>query len=350
MNRDGFAEIKATQQQGPKGSSKAMDITIQEIMYQSADYARLHLSARPFWLFSVGLLIFGSGFSAAIYDRDGVAVSPQLNMWNDTEAFIRLIRALTTNLTSVELGQDPTVAEIRDHEVKRKLGLQKVVGPVFLIDSIGSDPVSYTNPSASSRVPRRWCTIGLPVWISFSLFGRGTAVWPVKAYNQSTSQLEGEEMVMKTAWRQSNRHSESSIYLRVALEEDAHPAIARFRTGGDVRDSRRPLILPSSVSNEKSVITTQYLRNNLVSAPDDSSQVLHRLVLETIGRSIWTYSSDLELMRGIRAALAGKCLFLVLSCVRIVADSFFQVTSGYVAGASCTVTSARAISCSRKNP
>lgn len=44
--------------------------------------------------------------------------------------------------------------------------------PVFLVDAIGSDMISYTDPDASSRVPRRWCTVGPPMWTSFSLFGR----------------------------------------------------------------------------------------------------------------------------------------------------------------------------------
>lgn len=76
---------------------------------------------------------------------------------------------------------------------------------------------------------------------------------------------------METAWRQSGRHAESLICLRVTLEEAAHPAIARFRTAGDVRGFKCPLVLPFSVSNDQPVIIAHYyLCDNLISVPDDS--------------------------------------------------------------------------------
>lgn len=133
LDRNNFAEINARIQQESKGSSKAMDTTVREIMYRFAHNARSHLSARPFCLFLVGLLTLQSGFSVAIYNYDEVAVSPRLNMLKDTEALIRFIRALTSNLTSVELGQYPTVTEIRDHEIKRELGLQQKSAPSSLL-------------------------------------------------------------------------------------------------------------------------------------------------------------------------------------------------------------------------
>lgn len=61
MNGCAFAVIEPTKRQGPKWTP-----TI-----QSSDHARLHLSARPFCLFSIGLFIYGSGFSVAMFDHKG---------------------------------------------------------------------------------------------------------------------------------------------------------------------------------------------------------------------------------------------------------------------------------------
>ena len=55
--------------QGPKPATPG---AIPPIVTQSADYAHPFMSARPFMLFSVGILIFGTGFWIGIYDRDGV--------------------------------------------------------------------------------------------------------------------------------------------------------------------------------------------------------------------------------------------------------------------------------------
>jgi hypothetical protein len=43
-------------------------------------------------------------------------------MWKDIEIFIRIIRSLTCHLSSLELGQDPTVTTLpdRQHTVWRK--------------------------------------------------------------------------------------------------------------------------------------------------------------------------------------------------------------------------------------
>jgi hypothetical protein len=77
---------------------------------QSADYARLFMSARPLMLFCVGILIFGTEFCVGIFDRDGVTFSPAYDMFQDTETFIRVVRSLACNLSIQELGFDPLFA------------------------------------------------------------------------------------------------------------------------------------------------------------------------------------------------------------------------------------------------
>lgn len=111
----GFYKVKPTPQQGPKATGPKV---VKPLVCQAADYARLHLSTQPFQLFSVGLLVFGSQFCAAIFDCAGVLFSPIHDMWKDTETFIRVIRSLTCLLSSVELGQDPTVTTLPDQQHK----------------------------------------------------------------------------------------------------------------------------------------------------------------------------------------------------------------------------------------
>jgi hypothetical protein len=161
-DRDAFGEVKPSNKQGPKPATSG---SIPPIVTQSADYARLFMSARPFMLFCVGILIFGTGFCVGIYDRDGITFSPIFDMFEDTETLIRVVRTLGCNLSVEELGFDPTVRVLTDLETQRLTG--KTEYPSAVVPSCGNDL-------------RQWCTIGPPIWTSLSLLGRGTNVWRVR--------------------------------------------------------------------------------------------------------------------------------------------------------------------------
>ncbi|KAF8804950.1 hypothetical protein BYT27DRAFT_7169707 [Phlegmacium glaucopus] len=279
-HRDAFGEVKPTKNQGPYSG---MSDTIPAIVTQSADYARLFMSARPFMLFCVGILIFGTEFCVAIFDRGGVTLSPAYDMFEDMETFIRVVRSIACNLSIVELGFDPTVCVLTDKATQRLTGNSKY--PSAVISSCGSDP-------------REWCTIGPPIWTSLSLLGRGTNVWRVHAYALSVNQdpiLHGDEMIMKTAWRSSARTSESDIY---SVVENHPKGLAKFICGGDVRYARNP-------------ITVKNMRSQAVHDldVDPPNAVLHRLILGTVGRPLWEYTSESDLLSGFRdAILAHKSL------------------------------------------
>ncbi|KAF8581843.1 hypothetical protein K439DRAFT_1513110 [Ramaria rubella] len=110
-HRSAFAEIKPNASLGPVPASAGV---VKDIVAQSADYARLHMSAKPFQLFTYGLLIFGSKFCVAIYDRDGVLFSPTHDMWHDTSIFVRIIRRFTCDLSDVQLGRSDRPQAPRD--------------------------------------------------------------------------------------------------------------------------------------------------------------------------------------------------------------------------------------------
>ncbi|KAF8174887.1 hypothetical protein BJ912DRAFT_989456 [Pholiota molesta] len=292
-DRDAFGEVKPSTKQGPK---PAIVGTIPSIVTQSADYARLFMSARPFMLFCVGILIFGTEFCVGIFDRDGVTFSPIHDMFEDTKIFVRVVRRLACDMTMADIGWDPTVTALSDEETKRLTG--KDAYPSAIVSSIGRDR-------------RLWCTIGPPIWSSLSLLGRGTYVWLVREYlpgdDKSLPCLKGDEMIMKTAWRNSGRTPESTIYSSI------NPPIlglAKFECGGDVMF---PIYLEDT-GRHPSPITVQNLRSgpqarNVLSDYDSEypklpeTPILHRLILKTVGRPMWTYTTDLDLLTGFRDAL-----------------------------------------------
>ena len=272
-DRDGFCEIKATKAQGPKPTNEQ---TVRDIVTQAADYARLHMSSRPFMLFSVCLLIFGSDFCLTIFDRSGIMFSPIKNMWTDTNDFIRAVLSMTCLLSDVELGQDPTVQKLPP-DISMKINQDSY--PSFIVSPVDRDT-------------REWCTVGPPMWSSISLLGRGTVVWRVLEYIDGATPDPNSEKVLKTAWRNRARTGEAVIYRAVQGEKPS--GLADFFAGGDVR----------SASGEP--ITVQYLRGSDDDCVDEwETPVLHRVLLNSVGRPLWEYDSELELLKALRAACLG---------------------------------------------
>lgn len=268
-----FGEVKASLTENPNGRPARFQDSPNDILAQAADYARVHLSTRPFLLFSIGLLIFGSGFCVAVFDRDGIVLSNTFDMWNDTTIFVKVIRSMCCHLSLTDLGRDPT-AQPLPRSVSRRAEDEGM--EMFLVGPVGDDP-------------RTWCTIGPPLWSSLSLLGRGTVVWRVVPFENGTLIFESE-MVMKTAWRRPGRTSEAEIYGILG----PHKGLARFVTGSDVR-------APSG-----DVITVRWLRESSEMIGADMTPVLHRLITMDVGRPMWDYASDLELLQAMKAILNGK--------------------------------------------
>lgn len=280
-HRDAFGEVKPSKKQGPKAVYGA---AIPSIVTQSADYARLFMSSRPFMLFCVGILIFGTNFCVGIFDRDGIVFSPIHDMFEDTETFIRVVRTMACNLTIDELGFDPTVHVLSDTETKNLSDSRTNDYPSAVVSPVGNDC-------------RKWCTIGPPIWSSMSFLGRGTNVWLVREYVKENGgvRLDGNDMIIKTAWRSSARIPESDIYRSIPVPPKG---LAEFECGGDVIFAGFP-------------ITVQNLRSNapcrsLPTNDQPSTPVLHRLLLRTVGRPMWKAVSERELLTGFRDALQGE--------------------------------------------
>ncbi|EIM90644.1 uncharacterized protein STEHIDRAFT_152356 [Stereum hirsutum FP-91666 SS1] len=111
-------------------------------------------------------------------------------------------------------------------------------------------------------------------------------------------------MVMKTAWRQSGRNLGSSIHH--GARNAIHSALAEYIACDGVIYPRRDLLDDTPAQRGISA----HLLHNSAPVDEAKSHVLHRLMLNTIGGSVWTYTSDLELLNGLRSAVqAHQLLF-----------------------------------------
>lgn len=99
-------------------------------------------------------------------------------------------------------------------------------------------------------------------------------------------------MVLKNAWRSSERLPESTIYQSI---KGQHAGVADYEFGDDV-------VLPR---NDNCLLSVKNLRDSS-SVDEGNTAVLHRLVISTLGRPLWEATSELELLKGIYAALEGK--------------------------------------------
>lgn len=284
-DREAFCEVKASAKDSPNSTKSPGNATA--VLVQAADYARLHMSASPFQLFSIGLLIFGDKFAVAYFDRGRAQVSPEFDMWEELPRFIRVVRCMTWHMSAIELGQDPTVSLVP--------GTLKESYPKYKVTMGGRND------------DREWYTEGVPIWSSVSLFGRGTAIWKVKdAKNNKT-------LILKSYWHPKRRISESDIYKSV---EGTHPALAKFEDGDDVHFPGEDLpISAATLRSPNNRVAAQSVKND---------PILHRILLSTVGKPLWEADSEYELIRGMRDAIQGISDLLLRVAV---ADLHFSQSS-----------------------
>ncbi|KAF8166689.1 hypothetical protein BJ912DRAFT_889223 [Pholiota molesta] len=266
----GFCLVRPSPHHGPQypPTQGPNPKRVTSLVRQAAEYARMHLSARPLLLLSVALLVFGSQFCVAIFDRASAQFSPIHDIWADTRMFVRVMRSLTCLLSDVELGHD---SGERDGDPSRGSF------PTYMITMDG----------------RTWHTLGPPVWTSMSFFGRGTSMWLVRENGV------GPVFVLRNTWGRASRMSEAGVYAAI---QGGHPGLAKFCTAEDV-------CFPGG----RRCITAHTLRgadldvDGAHSAGKDDV-VLHRVLFETRGRPLWEYRSEKELLSGILAALSAHQL------------------------------------------
>ncbi|KAF8589555.1 hypothetical protein K439DRAFT_367510 [Ramaria rubella] len=217
------------------------------------------------------------------------------DMFKDMEIFIRVVRRLTCDMTPVELGHDPSVQLLAGNEAQKWQKAAKERGyPIDLATKRGGPKEKQLYPAYQVTMGKgqdSWYTLGPPIWSSLSLLGRGTSVWRV-------CDSEENEFILKNSWRSSERVGESTIYRSIGTQVRG---LAEYVSGGDV-------VFPDDTQRVMSVFN---LREHTHSFTDGKeTAILHRLLLNTVGRPLWEFRSQIELLEGLLAALsAHKTLY-----------------------------------------
>jgi hypothetical protein len=208
----------------------------------------------------------------------------------------------------VQLGHDPTVQLVENHTYYDS-GY-----PRFKVSMGGKDDT------------RCWTTKGYPMWVSLSLFGRGTSVWHANG-------LHGR-CVLKVAWRDENRKNESDIYGAIGFSP---PGVAKFLAGGDV-------LFPAAMTGKAVKVTVRHIRSDLGIDENDGTylfrnRVLHRVTIRPVGRPLWKYDTEEELFKGLLAVVAGDDIlffrvydFLTLRYRARILDQTWHSSSRYQCG------------------
>ncbi|GJE89840.1 hypothetical protein PsYK624_059500 [Phanerochaete sordida] len=252
---------------------------VKNIVAQAADYSRIHLAHRPFQLFSMTLLIYGSFFNVSVYDRGGVVHSQEMAMYDDnglTDNFILVVRRMLKDLAVEELGQEQGVSMYSSIE-------NDTTGdhyPRFLVPAVANQPAENNS----------WITTGLAVWSSYSLIGRGTAVWRVE--HPKTQKV----YIMKSAWRHTDRRPEAEIYRYLQSKRlTGTRGIADFLVGEDVS-------LVCADQHDRALSVNALRPSDAVL---DEDIILHRVVLPSVGRPLWEFDDPEHFLRALLAIVKG---------------------------------------------
>ncbi|KAH9835117.1 uncharacterized protein C8Q71DRAFT_811652 [Rhodofomes roseus] len=276
----GFAKVKVFMDEDIVPANDSTPTAAPAIL-ECADYARYHMSLRPFWNFSITLLISGTVFRVMIADRSGVIFSPARSIVDDAATtFVRVVRALTRHLTEYQLGQDPSVVPLSRGDLRLCLQLSSrpEYYPSYRISHIGDDA-------------RQWCTVGPPIWTSLSLVGRGTVVWKVLELTESGRgfALKGDFHLLRSYWRNPLSLSETEVYALIDQLEGCPRGIPRLLCGGDV-------CCHDADPQTWSKVTVARIRGEIECPRVHPSKTLHRTVIPRVAEPLWKYRDELELL------------------------------------------------------
>jgi Fungal protein kinase len=271
-----FLEVKINEKDEPEPKAR-FEGTIKTLTAQAADYAGLHFASRPFQIFVIGFVIYGRYFRAALFTHSNVYFSERFDILtlHGMEMLVRVVRSVTWQLTDREMGLDPVVSLVKGHTF---------YGPSYprFVVRMTAGSTGRDHPSS-----REVTTSGPPLWSSLSWLGRSTSIWKC-----------ADGKILKVAWRSEKRMGESDIYGRAG----ALPGVAWLVDGGDV-------LMMTDMGSTAVKLDTDLIIKPLSKGMDKTTEfnvILHRVVLDRVGKPLWSYSSIEELVRGLLAALAGQ--------------------------------------------
>jgi len=246
--------------------------------------------------YSLHITVCGTIFNICLFDRAGGVVSKDydLNDGGDFETFVRIIRRATCDMDAYELGLDPTVT------------------PLDYLGSVARYPRFKVKVGETT-----YHTYDLPIWQSVTLQGRGTWVFGVTK-EDNPNPKPCERLVLKNAWRASDRLPESTLYSIIdkLQEGDNTPTlrcVAEFVDGGDVMIGKDVWRGPATSSKIKGRVVNRQVTMRVSSHRrfvtgskwNPNNPTLHRVVLADRGKSMVSYASLIELLSAADCAAQG---------------------------------------------
>lgn len=260
----------------------------------ATNHAGMIMARRPFQLFVVGVLVHGTRFSVAYYDRAGAVFSDEYALDTDLDVLVRVIWRLTRNLDLPALGHDPTIQFAADTHYR------DMVYPQFYV-TVPKSPLSTGQsrsqdyPVTQSIIETRWKTAGPPLWVSnWSLFGRAAATWRV-------FDKDGVPCILQACWRYDNSSSDTHARRNVS---GYHPALPLTSAGGDVVIIEDAHIRHISFRNVDE-------SSSLALLSDVQFLILSHDLFTIPLKPLWDFDSPVEFIQGVRSVIDGECGYIL---------------------------------------
>ena len=295
-----FIEVRAHSTDSPTPDNRD---TVKLTLSQGADYARILLSSRPHQLYVWGLFICGNAVTVALFHRRGACLSPPFDLQDlqlppkdlpkptqGLELFVRIVIRLVMEMSSEELGQDPSVSLLPGHT------------------HYGSTYPSFRVRVGAGPNATNLFTVGQPIWSSRSFLGRGTDIWNAVLEDTLEDDAPASVVIMKTAWRQNTSRAESEIYEEARKRLPTDIPIPQLLMGGDVVVT----LNAQTAGAEQLPMSITAVRKRALGekfAATESDATLHRLVLQDFGIPLYKYDRLETLLRAVRDALRGMYRF-----------------------------------------
>jgi hypothetical protein len=274
----------------------------EEIVGQMADAVRVLKDSRPFQLYNLAVMICGEKFWVSAWDQAGVVISKPHSITDEQELFIRLIISINCRMDAVDFGHNP--------RIQLPAGFNYT--PLEDLSAVES-LAALDNGEAPARFPTT--RIGRFQWELRELLskwtgalGRNTTVWRV-ARNVEEDPRKPRRYIfraLKLTWHTPSRVTERAIHH--SLQEDFRllgrkqpPTISKLDAGkSDGDESAEAACVFTTISEIRGddVCTDMFCKS-------DANLELTALLFHRVGKAIYEYKNDLELLRGGRDILKG---------------------------------------------
>jgi hypothetical protein len=257
-------EVKVKPEHAPNPKCWSM------VIGQMADAVRLRMGSRPFQLFTLSLILCDQQFWAAMWDCSGVVISKAHDLETDQDIFLQVIISLHCFMDLYDLGLDWKVI---------------ILAKLCYI-------LLYPDCPSIQIGKNKWVLVGR-IFQAITLLGQGTTVWHVWQEDDIGKIIE---CALKWSWILPTQTLELEIHQNIQANfqnedlkqpcEIAHPNLNNAQNGGP------------SKGNLQDVVDVHLIQQNLENSIPVLNQILSQILLKRVGKPIWDYKTNLEIMYG----------------------------------------------------